>query len=77
MKTSSEYTNGEVTIVWKPNLCIHSAMCINGLPAVFKPNEKPWINAHSASTEEIIQQVNHCPSRALSYFKKKKDISNT
>ena len=74
MKTSSEYTNGEVTIVWKPKLCIHSMICMNGLPSVFRPNEKPWINAESTSTEEIIQQVNRCPSGALSYFIKKKDF---
>ena len=26
------YTNGEVTVVWKPELCIHSAVCVGGLP---------------------------------------------
>ena len=25
------YTNGEVTVVWKPALCIHSALCVGGL----------------------------------------------
>ena len=38
-----EYNNGEVTVVWKPNLCIHSEKCWHGLPAVFNPKAKPWI----------------------------------
>ncbi len=68
METKKEYTNGEVTIVWKPRICQHSGNCARGLPQVFKPKEKPWINPEVASTEEIINQVNKCPSGALSYY---------
>ena len=63
-----KYSNGEVTIVWQPDLCIHSGNCARGLPTVFKPKEKPWINPESATSEEIIAQVRKCPSGALSYF---------
>ena len=62
------YTNGEVTIVWKPNLCTHSAMCVNGLPEVFNTQQKPWINAQGANTQQIIDQVKKCPSGALTYY---------
>lgn len=62
------YTNGEVTIVWKPKSCIHSAICVNGLPQVFRPKDKPWIEVSGASTEELVEQVKKCPSGALSYF---------
>ena len=65
------YTNGEVTIVWQPKICIHSAKCWRGenaLPEVFNPMEKPWIKAEGASTERIIEQVKNCPSGAISYF---------
>ncbi|MGO4291379.1 (4Fe-4S)-binding protein [Chitinophaga sp. RAB17] len=65
---TKHYTNGDVTIVWKPNVCIHSEVCFHGLPAVFNPNQKPWINAAAATTEEIVTQVKHCPSGALTYF---------
>lgn len=64
-----EYTNGEVTIVWKPAVCIHSKMCISGLPTVFDFNARPWINAQGATTQQIIAQVQHCPSGALSFYK--------
>lgn len=65
------YTNGEVTIVWQPKMCIHSAKCWRGensLPEVFDPNQKPWIKPEGANTERIIEQVKKCPSGAISYF---------
>ncbi|CAL1518389.1 (4Fe-4S)-binding protein [Chitinophaga sp. MM2321] len=65
---TKKYTNGEVTIVWQPVMCIHSEMCFHGLPEVFNPNEKPWINATGSTTKQIVDQVNKCPSGALSYF---------
>ena len=66
-----KYTNGEVTIVWQPTVCIHSAICWrgeNGLPEVFNPAEKPWIKPEGADTKRIIEQIKKCPSGALSYF---------
>jgi len=64
------YSNGEVTIVWKPTTCIHSAICWRGaaaLPEVFNPSERPWIKPEGASTDRIIAQVKQCPSGALSF----------
>ncbi|MDB5272002.1 MAG: hypothetical protein JWO58_369 [Chitinophagaceae bacterium] len=60
-----------MTIVWKPEVCIHSRICwnnINGLPSVFKPMEKPWITMEGASTDRIIEQIKKCPSGALSFY---------
>ncbi len=68
MEATREYTNGEVTVVWKPKQCIHSEKCFRGLPSVFKPKEKPWIDTNGASTTEIINQVSNCPSGALTYY---------
>ena len=68
MEITKKYSNGEMTIVWKPKLCIHSTKCVNGLPNVFNLNKKPWINADGATTNEMINQVKECPSGALSFF---------
>ncbi|MES2690448.1 MAG: (4Fe-4S)-binding protein [Bacteroidota bacterium] len=65
---TKNYSNGEVTIVWKNALCIHSKKCWTGLNTVFNPNEKPWIKPGGASTQQVIEQVKKCPSGALTYF---------
>jgi uncharacterized Fe-S cluster protein YjdI len=62
-----EYTNGEVTIIWQPDLCIHSGICVRLLPKVYHPKERPWITPEHATTQEIIEQVKQCPSGALSF----------
>jgi uncharacterized Fe-S cluster protein YjdI len=67
-KIIKHYTNGEVTIVWQNHLCIHSGNCVRGLPEVFNSKKNPWIIAQNATTEKIIEQVNKCPSGALSFF---------
>ena len=67
-----QYSNKDITIVWKPETCMHSTKCWkgdHGLLTVFNPTKKPWIDAEGASTEEIIQRIDQCPSGALSYYK--------
>jgi len=61
------YRTDDVTIIWKPDVCAHSTLCFKGLPEVFNPREKPWIKQFNASTEKLIEQINKCPSGALSY----------
>jgi uncharacterized Fe-S cluster protein YjdI len=68
MGRKKEYSNGEVTVVWQPKVCIHSGICFRGLPSVFQPRVRPWIKIDAATTEEIINQVKACPSGALSYY---------
>ncbi|MDE3124526.1 MAG: (4Fe-4S)-binding protein [Bacteroidota bacterium] len=66
-----KYSNADITVVWKPGVCIHSGICINGLPQVFNTALKPWINMQQTDTANIIAQVNQCPSGALSYYHNK------
>ncbi|MGK0487173.1 MAG: putative Fe-S cluster protein YjdI, partial [Candidatus Endobugula sp.] len=62
-----EYSNGELTVVWKPAKCIHASECVKALPEVYNPDEKPWIKAENASTQALKDQIAKCPSGALSY----------
>ena len=65
------YTNGEITVVWKPGMCKHSTICwkeATGLPSVFNPKIKPWINMEGSDTLKVRKQVMKCPSGALSFF---------
>lgn len=64
---NKEYSNGEITIKWQPKLCQHAGICVKLLPDVYKPKESPWINIGNASTEDLKNQVNKCPSGALSF----------
>ncbi len=61
-----KYTNGEITILWQPEMCIHSGICFRGLAQVFDPRRKPWIEMSNSETGTIIEQVKKCPSGALS-----------
>lgn len=63
-----KYTRGELTVVWQPQICIHSAKCWKGLLPVFDPRRKPWIDMEAAEPERIMEQVEKCPSGALSYI---------
>jgi uncharacterized Fe-S cluster protein YjdI len=69
MVKKKEYSNSEITVVWQPELCIHSGVCFKGLPRVFQPRVRPWIKIDGATTEAIVNQVKACPSGALSYFR--------
>jgi uncharacterized Fe-S cluster protein YjdI len=61
-----EYTKGELTVMWQPDLCIHSGVCFHNLPEVFKPRERPWVQLDGADEASVIETVNACPSGALS-----------
>jgi predicted GNAT family acetyltransferase/uncharacterized Fe-S cluster protein YjdI len=63
---NKEYSNREISILWKPELCIHAGICVKTLPNVYNPQERPWIKPENASSEELINQVAKCPSGALS-----------
>ena len=72
MGIKKEYSNGELTIIWQPEICVHAGVCFQTLPAVYRPSERPWIRIENATTEELIDQINHCPTGALSYRLEKK-----
>ena len=65
------YSNEEITVAWKPALCIHSGNCVRGLGKVFDPGRKSWIDMSQADSAQIVAQVKKCPSGALSISEKK------
>ena len=65
------YTQGDTVVLWKPKRCIHSGICVRGLPAVFNIARRPWVDMLGAVTLEIRNQVDKCPSGALSWEENK------
>ncbi len=61
------YAGKRITIHDNRGLCAHAGRCTDGLPAVFKYGQEPWIDPDGASAEEVIAAVKRCPSGALSY----------
>lgn len=62
-----EYESTELSVIWKPEKCIHSEICYKGLSNVFDPKARPWVNVEGASDKVIKDQIDKCPSGALSY----------
>ena len=65
---TKKYKNDDITVVWKPKLCIHAAECVKRLPEVYDPKSKPWIKIENASSDALKSQIDKCPSGALSYY---------
>lgn len=64
-KDDRDYSNGEITVEWRPDKCVHCKVCVDGLPQVFNIDARPWVNMQAATTDEIKKQVEACPSGAL------------
>lgn len=60
------YSNKEISVIWKGELCKHSGRCVTQLPEVFNLKAQPWINVDGANAKTIKAQVLYCPTGALS-----------
>lgn len=52
-------------VTFDPNVCVHSAVCISALPAVFDVKEKRWIRPELGPANDVMAVVAKCPSGAL------------
>jgi len=59
------YSNRELAVEWRPELCEHCRNCVIELPKVFDTNARPWVNMDGGTTEDIRRVVDDCPSGAL------------
>ena len=64
-KRLQTYEAPGITVTFDPALCVHSGVCVRGLPAVFDVRRKRWSHAEAASPEAVAAQVERCPSGAL------------
>ncbi len=59
------YEGEGIVVTFDPNVCIHSAVCLRTLPAVFDLGERRWIQPDRATPPEVAAAVVNCPSGAL------------
>ena len=64
------YEADEIIVTFDPNVCIHSGVCVRGLPDVFDVKRKRWIRPELESADLVAAQVERCPSGALQYIRK-------
>lgn len=61
------YECEEITVHDNRCVCSSAHYCVDGLPEVFRVDERPWIDPSKADPSRIIEIVESCPSGALSY----------
>jgi uncharacterized Fe-S cluster protein YjdI len=66
-KRLQTYETAEITVTFDPTVCVHSGVCVRGLPAVFDVKRQRWVRPELASAEDVAAQVARCPSGALQY----------
>ncbi len=69
------FSNEDITVTYKPRCCANSGICARQLSNVFRSSVIPWINLEGAQTHDIINQIKKCPSGALQYHIKQKDVA--
>lgn len=61
------YTGKDIEVSYDSNRCIHVRECVEGLPGIFDPGRRPWVDADGATADEIAAVVERCPTGALQY----------
>lgn len=69
------FSNDEITVTYEPRCCINAEFCAQQLSNVFRSSVIPWIDLEGAQSDEIINQINKCPSGALKYQLNKKEVA--
>jgi uncharacterized Fe-S cluster protein YjdI len=75
-KRLQTYETDEIIVTFDPSICIHSGVCVRGLPDVFDVKRKRWVRPDLGTAEAVAEQVRRCPSGALQY-QLKRDTSGS
>jgi len=71
-KRRQTYETPDITVTFDPDVCIHSGVCVRGLPDVFDVKRKRWIRPELQPADVVADQVMRCPSGALQFVRKPK-----
>ncbi|MFH5801144.1 CDGSH iron-sulfur domain-containing protein [Haladaptatus sp. CMAA 1911] len=68
MEEDIHYYSGEtVEVSYDVNRCIHARECVRGLPDVFDPDKRPWIDPGNAEVDDLSDVIMECPTGALHF----------
>jgi CDGSH-type Zn-finger protein len=62
-----DYAAAGITVHDNRGLCAHAGRCTDGLPAVFRLRQEPFVDPAASAPDEIAGTIAQCPSGALSY----------
>ena len=71
-KRRQTYEAPGIIVTFDPDVCIHSGVCVRGLPDVFDIKRQRWIRPELQNPNVVAEQVERCPSGALRYVRKTK-----
>lgn len=61
------YPGKKLTVHYDTRTCIHAGECVRGLPTVFNPQNKPWVDPDADDVEALVKAIARCPTGALTY----------
>jgi CDGSH-type Zn-finger protein/uncharacterized Fe-S cluster protein YjdI len=61
------YEGEEIEVTWDKERCIHAGVCVRSLPAVFDTSRRRWVLPDNASSSEVADVIEQCPTGALHY----------
>jgi CDGSH-type Zn-finger protein/uncharacterized Fe-S cluster protein YjdI len=61
------YETAAIRVHWDSSRCIHTGICLRGLPSVFDTGARPWVDLSGADADSVAETVGHCPTGALRY----------
>lgn len=71
------YAGEKLTIHFDTKKCIHAGECVRGNPAVFNPDNRPWVSPDATDPNEVAATVTRCPTGALTFERHDDDAAET
>lgn len=61
------YETESIRVHWDSARCMHTGICLRGLPEVFDTQVRPWVDLAGADADSVAETVARCPTGALRY----------
>ena len=61
------YSGEEIEVSYDVLRCTHARECVERLPEVFDPDERPWIDPDNADVDDLAEVIMQCSTGALQF----------